>query len=181
MAGPSRHSPAPPCLICRAPCLPHTPQVPRMVSHIFLTSGNRAELLVRCARPGTYTLTAGRRPSPFGPGFSNLSWFRQKVVLTLRVASSKRKVREHRKQREQVAGARGKPGQLPAGGACGSGSGAPPGAWPSVHEGHASPGVLLTPCRRRRRCCCAAACCCSLPQSSRRGAANRSSRPMLPT
>ena len=57
----------------RPACLPaaealprHMPapaaQVPRAVPHIFLTSGNRAELLVRCTKPGDYILTAGRAP-----------------------------------------------------------------------------------------------------------------------
>ena len=48
-------------------------------------AANRAELLVRCNKAGKYTLTAGRRPSPFGSGFSSLSWLEQKVVLSLDV------------------------------------------------------------------------------------------------
>ena len=62
--------------------------MPRQVDRIFLTAAGRAELLVRCAAPGRYVLTAGRRPSPFGRGFSSLSWFVQKVVLTLEVKAS---------------------------------------------------------------------------------------------
>lgn len=41
----------PPCRYVR--------ELPRPVPHIFLPSGGRAEVLVRCARPGRYTLTAG--------------------------------------------------------------------------------------------------------------------------
>ena len=40
---------------------------------------------MRCNKAGKYTLTAGRRPSPFGSGFSSLSWLEQKVVLSLDV------------------------------------------------------------------------------------------------
>lgn len=64
-------------------------QLPRPVPHIFLAAGSRGELFVRCARPGRYTLTAGRKPSPFGPGFGSLSWFVQPVVLTLEVAPAR--------------------------------------------------------------------------------------------
>ena len=43
------------------------PLMPRQVDHIFLSAAGRAEVLVRCDAPGKYVLTAGRRPSPFGP------------------------------------------------------------------------------------------------------------------
>lgn len=53
---------------------------------MFLTSGNRAEVLVRCMRPGVYTLTAGRDPSPFGePLNTNANSLKQAVVMTLAV------------------------------------------------------------------------------------------------
>lgn len=58
--------------------------LPRPVEHIFLPSGGRAEVLVRCPRPGVYTLTAGRDPSPFGePLNTNANSFKQGVVMTL--------------------------------------------------------------------------------------------------
>ena len=64
----------------------YLPRLPRAVDHIFLAAANRAELLVRCTAPGEYTLAAGNRASPFGPGFSSSGWFEQQVALTLHVA-----------------------------------------------------------------------------------------------
>ena len=69
------------------------PLMPRRVDHIFLSAAARAEVLVRCDVPGKYVLTAGRRPSPFGPGFGSSSWLQQDVVLTLDVKPGKGKVR----------------------------------------------------------------------------------------
>ena len=65
---------------------PFPPQIPRRVPHIYLTSGNRAELLVRCNQPGTYTLTAGYIPSAMGlPADIDVMSIRQHTVMTLRV------------------------------------------------------------------------------------------------
>jgi len=75
-------------------CLPphHTP--PPLCS---LTSGNRAELLVRCINPGNYVLTAGRYPSAMGTWVNtDVNNLVQPVVLRLSVTARSRWDRTHR-------------------------------------------------------------------------------------
>ncbi|KAI7835405.1 hypothetical protein COHA_010700 [Chlorella ohadii] len=72
-------------------------QVPRKVPHIYLTSGNRAELLVRCINPGNYVLTAGRYPSAMGTWVNtDVNNLVQPVVLRLSVTARSRWDRTHR-------------------------------------------------------------------------------------
>lgn len=68
-------------------------QIPRQVGHIFLATGNRAELLVRCeGKPGDkYVIAAGAEPSPFGPGFLETTeavFIDQPVVATIELAAA---------------------------------------------------------------------------------------------
>ncbi len=60
--------------------------IPRTVDHIYLASGNRAELFVRCSKPGVeYILASGVAPSPFcGANFTSTNLINQEIA-TIRV------------------------------------------------------------------------------------------------
>lgn len=56
-----------------------------------LTSGNRAELLVRCINPGNYVLTAGRAPSMMGTWVNtDVNNLVQPVVMHIQVTARSR-------------------------------------------------------------------------------------------
>ncbi len=69
-------------------------EIPRQVDHIFLSNGNRGELLVKCTgTPGQrYVLAAGAEPSPFGANFSTsgggLESLVQPVVVTIEIEAT---------------------------------------------------------------------------------------------
>ena len=66
--------------------------IPRVVDHIFLASGNRAELFVRCTLPanttsGEYILASGIAPNPFcGANLTSTNLIEQ-VIATIRVVN----------------------------------------------------------------------------------------------
>ncbi|GAB4816399.1 hypothetical protein N2152v2_003445 [Parachlorella kessleri] len=69
-------------------------EIPREVDHIFLSNGNRAELLVRCTAPAgkRYVLAAGAAPSQFGAlfgtSFGGAESLAQPVVLTMEIEAA---------------------------------------------------------------------------------------------
>ena len=69
-------------------------EIPRQVDHIFLSNGNRAELLVKCTAPAgkRYALAASAGPSQFGAlfrsSFGGAESLVQPVVLTIEVEAS---------------------------------------------------------------------------------------------
>ncbi|GAB4816408.1 hypothetical protein N2152v2_003454 [Parachlorella kessleri] len=69
-------------------------EIPRQVDHIFLSNGNRAELLVRCTAPAgkRYVLAAGSDYSPFGANFTRsaaaIDSLVQPVVATIEVQAA---------------------------------------------------------------------------------------------
>ncbi len=76
------------------PLCPSAPLSPPRVDHIFLVSGNRAELLVKCeGRPGDrFIVASGAELSPFGKGFTGASKgsmaLDQPVVMTIELAAA---------------------------------------------------------------------------------------------
>ena len=69
-------------------------EIPRQVDHMFLSNGNRAELLVKCTAPAgkRYVLAAGSDFSPFGANFTNsaaaVDSLVQPVVATIEVQAT---------------------------------------------------------------------------------------------
>ncbi|KAI7838549.1 hypothetical protein COHA_007692 [Chlorella ohadii] len=69
-------------------------EIPRQVDHIFLVSGNRAELLVKCeGQPGDrFIVASGAELSPFGKGFTGASKgsmaLDQPIVMTIELAAA---------------------------------------------------------------------------------------------
>ena len=67
------------------------PVVPFLRATRSLTSGNRAELLVRCINPGNYVLTAGRAPSMMGTWVNtDVNNLVQPVVMHIQVTARSR-------------------------------------------------------------------------------------------
>ena len=64
---------------------------PSLLATRSLTSGNRAELLVRCINPGNYVLTAGRAPSMMGTWVNtDVNNLVQPVVMHIQVTARSR-------------------------------------------------------------------------------------------